>query len=323
MPATASLLTRSVQGEALSAASDRLANTILLNEGVVDVAGNSFQVLQDTGANMQVKVGSGTAYDKAVVAGDLAGMGVFIAEHQNATQTLVIAASDPTNPRKDIVILQMYEDGFDSSTNDYADLEVITGTPAGSPSEPAVPASAIKLATVDVAAAATAVVNVNITDARTSAGLSTSMATGRLTRHLSVQAADNLSPITSPGTEEAIDTQTVASDVTWPVIVMATVTGFLDNTAAAARLANKTRLEVSIDGGSTWTAGVSAALAPLMDLATTGSAGDRLAVSDTMVLSGTPTAAIQVRTVAIQGTGTISDVKWRGLHYAVLVVPDL
>lgn len=172
MPATATIKTRSIQAEALSAASDRLVNTILLSEGVVGKAANSFKVAQNLGTDMNVKVGSGTAYDRAAVQGDNAGQGVYIVEHQNATQVLAVAAADATNPRIDIVILRVYDDPFDSSGNSYADLEVITGTPAGSPSAPAVPSSAVKLAEVAVAAGATAIVNADITDTRVEAAAS-------------------------------------------------------------------------------------------------------------------------------------------------------
>ncbi len=177
MPATATINTRGIQGESLSAATDRLVNTVLLAEGVVDKAGNSYRVLQNLGTDMNVKVGSGTAFDRAVVQGDSAGQGTFIPEHQNPSQVLAIAASDPTLPRKDIVILRVYDDTFDSSGNDYADVEVVTGTPNASPVEPSLPSSALKLAVVDVAAAVTQIVDGNITDSRVEARLTSNVVT--------------------------------------------------------------------------------------------------------------------------------------------------
>ncbi len=166
MVATATLLTRDIQGESLSAATDRLVNSILFVEGVVDKGGNSFQVLQNLGTDMNIKVGSGTAFDKAVVAGDFAGQGKFVTEHQNATQVLAVAASDPTNDRIDNVILRVFDDTFDSSTDDFADIEVTTGTPSGSPSPPTVPSTAIVLAEILVQNAVTQIVNGDITDKR-------------------------------------------------------------------------------------------------------------------------------------------------------------
>ncbi len=166
MVATATLLTRDIQGESLNAATDRLVNELAFNEGVVDKAGNSFQVLQNLGTDMNVKIGSGTAFDRAVVKGDLAGQGSFIPEHQNATQVIAVAASDPTNNRIDLVILRVYDDTFDSSTDDFSDLELVTGTPSGSPVVPALPSTALLLAEILVVAAVTQIVNGDITDKR-------------------------------------------------------------------------------------------------------------------------------------------------------------
>ncbi len=166
MAATATLKTRDIQGESLSAATDRLVNQVVLQEGVVDKEGNSFQVLQNLGTDMNVKVGSTVAFDQAVIQGDLAGQGVFIAEHQNATQVLAVAASDPTNDRIDNVILRIFDDTFDSSGFDYSDLEVTTGTPDASPVPPAVPAGSFVLAEILVQNAVTQIVNGDITDKR-------------------------------------------------------------------------------------------------------------------------------------------------------------
>ncbi len=170
MAATATLLTRDIQGESLSGVTDRLANTALIYEGVImRNNANSFQVKQNLGTDMNVKIGSLTAFDRAVIQGDLAGQGVFITEHQNASQVLSIAASDPTNDRIDIVILRIYDDTFDSSGFEYADLEVITGTPSGSPVVPTVPAGSFVLAEILVQNAVTQIVNGDITDKRVEA----------------------------------------------------------------------------------------------------------------------------------------------------------
>tara|TARA_R110000787_G_scaffold117171_8_gene227721 strand:+ start:173 stop:1321 length:1149 start_codon:yes stop_codon:yes gene_type:complete len=167
MPATANINTRSIQGEDLTAASDRLINSVLLNEGVVNTVGNSFLVAQQSSPNMTIKVGSGTAGDRAVVVGDTALQGTFIVEHQSTSVTVPVTTANASNPRVDIVVLRVYDNTFDSSGKDYSDVEVIAGSPAGSPSAPSTPASAIKLATISVAAGATTVVTANIADART------------------------------------------------------------------------------------------------------------------------------------------------------------
>ncbi len=209
MAATATLLTRSIQGETLSAVTDRLVNQILLQEGVVDKAGNSFEVLQNTGTDMNVKIGSGTAFDRAVVTGDLAGQGKFIPEHQNATQVLAVAASDPTDDRIDLVILKVYDDTFDSSGNDYADLEVITGTPDASPVAPALPSTAINLAEILVQNAVTQIVNGDITDKRVEVQLREGLG------HQEVTGSTEVATASITGTDAAIATVNLTIPTTW------------------------------------------------------------------------------------------------------------
>lgn len=57
-----------------------------------------------------------------------------------------------TNPRKDIVVVRVYDDSEDSSGLRLARSEYIPGTPDPSPSEPATPTGAIRIATIDVPA---------------------------------------------------------------------------------------------------------------------------------------------------------------------------
>ncbi len=170
MVATATLKTRGIQGASLAADTDRLVNTLVVVEGVEGKAGGSFQVKQNLGTDMNVKVGSGTVGDRAVIQGDFGGdlktQGVFITEHENGTQVLAVAASDPTNDRIDNVILRIFDDTYDSSGDDFADIEVTTGTPSGSPSPPAVPIGSFVLAEILVQNAVTQIVDGDITDKR-------------------------------------------------------------------------------------------------------------------------------------------------------------
>lgn len=55
-----------------------------------------------------------------------------------------------TNPRKDIVIMRIFDHDEDASGLRHAITQYIAGVAAPSPSEPAVPAGAMKLATLDV-----------------------------------------------------------------------------------------------------------------------------------------------------------------------------
>jgi hypothetical protein len=87
---------------------------------------------------------------------------------QNDTAvTLTIGAADPTNPRIDIVCVQVKDSNLDgtaiSPSNDVVQFAVVAGTPAPSPTAPATPANSLLLAAVTVPAAAATIVNANIT----------------------------------------------------------------------------------------------------------------------------------------------------------------
>lgn len=81
----------------------------------------------------------------------------------DATVNLAISASDPTNPRIDLVVAKVTDTLSDADT---WSLAVVTGTPAPSPSAPAAPANSYTLAQIAVAANATSIVSGNITDKR-------------------------------------------------------------------------------------------------------------------------------------------------------------
>jgi len=69
-----------------------------------------------------------------------------------ADETHTLTAAHATLPRKDITILRVYDHDEDSSGQRKAQSEYLTGTAAASPAEPAVPAGAFRLATIDVPA---------------------------------------------------------------------------------------------------------------------------------------------------------------------------
>jgi len=79
----------------------------------------------------------------------------------SASQTLTVAASDPTNPRIDIVVVQIL-----ATSPPTGAVSIITGTAAPSPSAPATPSNAILLAQIAVAAGVSSIVAGNISDRR-------------------------------------------------------------------------------------------------------------------------------------------------------------
>ena len=93
--------------------------------------------------------------------------------YNDTTTTLTIATANSTNPRIDLVVI-----GVDTSVNPYNPvLEVITGTPASSPTAPSIPGTLIclTLAQVYVAANASSITNSNITDKRIYSHINNSM----------------------------------------------------------------------------------------------------------------------------------------------------
>jgi hypothetical protein len=79
------------------------------------------------------------------------------------SQTLTIGAADPVNPRIDLVAANVADLGSNASA---AYVQVITGTPAGVPVAPAVPANSITLASVTVTGGATSITAAAVTDTR-------------------------------------------------------------------------------------------------------------------------------------------------------------
>lgn len=121
------------------------------NPGVIRDSLNSFQVYADS-TGMQVKVRSGEAWAEGEWG-------------SNPTETILpIATAHATNPRKDLVVWRI------DSTNNRLELDVIAGTAAASPTEPALTRNSTiyesPLAIVDVPAADTSIDAAQVLDAR-------------------------------------------------------------------------------------------------------------------------------------------------------------
>lgn len=139
----------------------RQTRLLALGQQGIRLSGD-LQVTQNGTPNMSVNVAAG----EALVNGTQNTVSQGAYECLNdATVNLAIAASDPTNPRIDIVVAQVRDAAYSGANNDWV-LAVVTGTPAPSPSPPATPANAIVLAQVAVAANATSITSGNITDKR-------------------------------------------------------------------------------------------------------------------------------------------------------------
>jgi hypothetical protein len=142
------------------AENDRLTTQALwATTGIIK--SDSLAVTQNSPAGLTILVSSGWA---AIVGTTQANMGTYVG-YNDATVVLSITTADPTNPRIDRVCLTVNDAYYTGALNN-AVLQVVAGTPAGSPVAPALPANSISLATVAVGAGATAITNANITDTR-------------------------------------------------------------------------------------------------------------------------------------------------------------
>lgn len=142
------------------AENDRLTTQALwATTGIINSA--SLEVTANSPVGMSVRVASGWA---AIVGTTQANMGTYVG-YNDAQVTLTITTANPTNPRIDLVCMTVNDSFYTGSTNNVT-LQVVAGTPAGSPVAPSLPANSISLATVAVAAGALSISSGNITDTR-------------------------------------------------------------------------------------------------------------------------------------------------------------
>jgi hypothetical protein len=122
---------------------------------------NDLTVSQSGTPAMSVSIAAGWA----IILGDYtSNMGAY-SVYNDAAVSGTITAADPTNPRIDRVCLTVADSAYTGSTNTVT-VNVVAGTPAGSPVAPATPVNSISLATVAVGAGVTTILNANITDTR-------------------------------------------------------------------------------------------------------------------------------------------------------------
>lgn len=149
-----------------------------VREGVI--SGGSYQVIQRAaGANMTVDVASSVG-SGAIVQGDsVTAQGNYFVPPTAANVNVDIAAADATNPRNDLVVLEVKDDQHDAGGLNIARVRVITGTAnasaaatdaPGANGTPALPSSCLLLALVRVTAAASSVTTAMINDRRPWAG---------------------------------------------------------------------------------------------------------------------------------------------------------
>lgn len=153
-----------VQAISYAAADDRTLLRFLASApGVSSLS--DLGVTQNGTPNMSVNVAAGQAL---VQRSSSSPTDYYITEN-TGTVNLAIAASDPTNPRIDLIVVRVYDAQYSGALN-QATVEVVTGTPAASPVVPTAPVNSLSIATVGVTANATTIVNANIADKRVNWG---------------------------------------------------------------------------------------------------------------------------------------------------------
>lgn len=122
-------------------------------------------VTQNGTPNMSVNVAAG----RGIIDGTESALQGSYLGWLDATQNTVIAASDPTNPRIDLIVARIKDQQYSGASNTFT-VEAVTGTPAGSPVAPTAPANSYVIAQIAVAASAATIVTANITDRRKGVG---------------------------------------------------------------------------------------------------------------------------------------------------------
>lgn len=161
-----------LQGGTHTAENDRLGITGMVTAEGCGPGTTELQVTQSGTPAMTVSVAAGHGW----VNGTTSTTQGTYKTYNDAAVTLTIATANATLPRIDKVCLTIRDAAYAGASNDCI-LQVITGTAAASPTAPATPASSLVLATVAVAAAATTIVNANITDARSRAQMGLPLST--------------------------------------------------------------------------------------------------------------------------------------------------
>ena len=142
------------------AENDRLTTQALWKTtGVVNAT--DLAVTQSASPGMSVSVAAGWG---AIVGTTQTNMGTYVA-YNDAAATLTVTTANPSNPRIDIVVVQVNDAYYTGSLNQVS-FSIVAGTPAVSPVAPTTPANSLLLATIAVAAGATQILNANITDNR-------------------------------------------------------------------------------------------------------------------------------------------------------------
>lgn len=129
--------------------------------GVVRELGTALTVTANGSPNMTVNVSAGQVY---ISGSQGTKQGVYSGVN-DASVSVAISASDPSNPRIDLIVAKVEDSAYSGAVNSWS-IVAVTGVAASSPAVPAVPNNGITLAQIAVGAGVTSIVSGNITDKR-------------------------------------------------------------------------------------------------------------------------------------------------------------
>jgi hypothetical protein len=109
--------------------------------------------------SVDVKTGS------ALIPGTENPHGAVYSVFSDSDKNVSIAASNPSLPRIDLIVLKVQDSQYSGATNAWS-IVVVTGVAASSPAVPTAPANSLILAQIAVGAGVTSITNGNITDRR-------------------------------------------------------------------------------------------------------------------------------------------------------------
>lgn len=150
----------------------RLETIFLTQEGVVGETGDDLKVEAQDTPDMTVKVNPGSCFVLRDAYSSNTNELKFWKVVVDANTNVTIPTSDPSDARIDLICVKVDTGASpDATASNVATLVNVEGTPAGSPSAPAVPNNHLKLAEVSVPASDTTIESGQITDYRTFIGL--------------------------------------------------------------------------------------------------------------------------------------------------------
>lgn len=300
--------------------------------GIGAVGTNDLKVSQrGAGANMSVDVAAGLG----IIPNAVSTRGKYLVR-STATANVVISASPGSgNSRIDLIIATVKDTEYGDPTDRW-ELSAVAGTPAGVPTIPAQPAGSILLATIAVGTGVASITNANVTDQRRYARTVTyadrlpSYATdGQIivassgaifTRSGGTwksapdasqygTATATMGATTLPGSATAYCTATGPTP-TGPVNVLAQFNGYAI-ASTGSNAVSQVKVQISLDGGSTWNTGDDVTV-----IASTSLTPTSLAVGH--VRQGTPSGSIKARILANRTGSPQPDLSG---HIVLMVTP--